>query len=115
MLDAMRDDCELPRAEDELFVFQLQAQPTLHHQKQLIFPVVMMPDELALKLRELHETVVHFAHDLRAPLVLKAAEHVGQIDFADRHSAARRVLVSTTVENSPFRSARATSWSSSDA
>src|SRR2546427_5469952 len=109
MLDAMRDDGELPGAEDELFIPELEAKPALHHQKQLIFPVVMVPDELALELRELHETVVDFAHDLRAPLVLKAAEHVGQIDFADRHSAARRVLVSTTVENSPFRSASATS------
>ncbi len=115
MFDAMRDDGELPGAEDKLFVLQREAKPALHHEKQLIFPVVMMPDELALELRELHEAIVHLANDLRAPLVLKPSEHFSQIDFADRHIAARRVLVSTTVENSPFRSARATSWSSSDA
>src|SRR6266550_1201207 len=77
----------------------------------------MVPHELALELRELHEVVVHGTDDFGTPLILKPAEHFGEIDLADggAHDArSRSVLVSTTAENSPFRSARATSCTSSD-
>src|SRR5258705_7636289 len=121
MLDAVRDDDELARLDYEVAVPQLHPQPALHDQKKLVLAIVMVPDELALEFRELHETVVYLTNDFGTPLVLKAAEHLGEIDFADgragrAHDArSKTVLVSRTVENSPFRSASAMSWTSSDA
>src|SRR3989441_10586835 len=115
MLDAVWNDDELARLDHEVLVSQLHPQPALHDQKQLILVLVMVPDELTLELGELDEVVVHLAHDFGTPLILKPAEHLGEIDFADTHEArSRTVSVSTTVENSPFRSARATSCTSSD-
>src|SRR6266699_3536337 len=83
MLDAVRDDDELARLDHEVAVPQLHPQPALHDQKQLVLPLVVMPDELALEFRELHEAVVYLADDLGTPLILKPAEHLGEIDFAD--------------------------------
>src|SRR5689334_3923381 len=115
MLNAVRDDDELARLDHKVGISQLHPQPALHDQKQLILVLVMVPDELTFELRELHVSVIYFAHDLGTPLILKPAEHFGEIDFADAHDArSRMVLVSTTAENSPFRSARATSCTSSD-
>src|SRR3954462_9833918 len=115
MFHAMRNDREFSRSQDEIFVTQLEAQLAFHHEEQLVFPLVMMPHEFALQLHELDQTVVHFAHDLGTPMLLKPAEHVGQIYRAGvvHDARSRTVLVSTTVENSPCRSARATSWTSS--
>src|SRR5439155_8922870 len=116
MLDAVRDDDELARLDHEIAVSQLHAQPALHDEKQLVLTLVVVPDELARELRELHETVVDLPDDLGTPLILKPAEHLGEIDLADVHETrSSTVLVSSTVENSPFRSARATSCTRSDA
>src|SRR5258706_12680109 len=120
MLNAVRDNDELARLDHEVGVSQLHPQTALHDQKQLVLALVMVPDELALELRELHEVVIHRADNLRTPLILKPAEHFGEIDLADRlggaHDArSRTVFVSTTAENSPLRSASATSCTSSDA
>src|SRR5216684_8934250 len=117
MLDAVRNDDELARLDHEVLVSQLHPEPTLYDQKQLVFALVMVPDELACELGELHQVVVHRADDLGTPLILKPAEHLGEVDLADggAHEArSSTVLVSTTVENSPFRSASATSCTSSD-
>src|SRR5436309_1574599 len=106
MLDAVRNDDELARLDHEILVSQLHSPPALHDQKQLILAVVVVPDELALELRELHQVVVHRADDLGTPLILKPPEHLGEIDLADggaggAHEArSSTVLVSTTVENS---------------
>src|SRR5258705_9541299 len=83
MLDSVRDDDELARLDYEVAVPQLHPQPALHDQKQLVLALVMVPDELALEFRELHETVVYLADGFGSPLILKAAEHLGEIDFAD--------------------------------
>src|SRR2546421_7514789 len=99
VLDAVRDDREFSGAEDQIPLAQLE-------------PV---PDELALELDELHQAVVDLTDDLGTPVILKAAEHLDEIDRANRHIAARTVLVSTTVENSPLRSASATSCNSAEA
>src|SRR5437588_7966260 len=118
MLDAVRNDDELAWLDHEVLVSQLHPQPALHDQKQLVLMLVVMPDEFTLELGELYEGVVHLADDFGTPLILKPAEHLGEIHLADggAHDArSRTVLVSRTVENSPFRSARATSWMSSDA
>src|SRR5882672_5065463 len=81
MLDAVRDDDELTRLDHEVAVPQLHPQPTLHDQKELVLTLVMVPDEFALEFRELHETVVYLADDFGTPLILKAAKHLGEIDF----------------------------------
>src|SRR6266576_3817015 len=118
MLDAVRNDDELARLDHEVPVSQLHSKPALHDEEQLILAVVVVPDELALELGELDQVVVHLADDLGTPLILKPAEHLGEIDLANGGAHMARsstVLVSTTVENSPFRSASATSCTSSDA
>src|ERR1039457_4289708 len=73
MLDAARNDDEFARMNDDLafdaILAHLHAQPTLDHEEQLVFVVVVMPHELSLQLHKLHVKVVHLAHDLRAIVI----------------------------------------------
>src|SRR5437867_12023341 len=118
MLDSVWDDDELTRLDHEILVAQLHAQPALHDQEQLILAVVVVPDELALELRERHQVVVHRADDLGTPLILNPPEHLDEIDLADGRAGATHEarsstdLVSTTVENSPLKSASTTASTS---
>src|ERR1039458_8399897 len=57
------------------------AEAAFHHQKHLVFMLVMMEDELALKLTELHHLAVQFGGDVRLPVFRDLGEFVGDIDF----------------------------------
>src|SRR5437667_7900244 len=65
VLDAARDDDELTGADVAVAVAQLHAQAAGHDEEQLVLGVVMVPDELATQLDDLHVHVVHVADDLR--------------------------------------------------
>src|SRR5207253_2929756 len=74
-----RDDHELPFAHPHLAVAELEQQPALHDEKQLVLQLVMMPHELAFDLDELDVAVVELAHDLRAPVLVELPEFLGQV------------------------------------
>ena len=55
--------------------------PTLDHQEQFVLGLVMMPNELALKLDELHVRVIHLPDDLRAPMIRELPELLLEVHF----------------------------------
>src|SRR3546814_2904148 len=52
--------------------------------------LVVVPVELAGEFRELHEGVIEFARDLRAPVIAEATERLAKIDFVHVGSLAYR-------------------------
>src|SRR5262245_29535470 len=68
MLDAARNDDELSRLDLTHFVSKLHPQQTGQDEEELVFGLVMMPDELALQLDQLHSLSVEFADDARSPV-----------------------------------------------
>src|SRR3546814_4453291 len=51
------------------------------HQEQFVLMLVVVPVELAGEFRELHEGVIEFARDLRAPVIAEATERLAKIAF----------------------------------
>src|SRR3546814_2465784 len=68
--------------------------------------LVVVPVELAGEFRELHEGVIEFARDLRAPVIAEATERLAKIDFVHVGSLAYSVHESVRV---PIRSEEHTS------
>src|SRR5262245_20971274 len=54
MLDAARNDQELPRLERDVLIAELHREATVDDQEQLVLMLVVMPHELALELHQLH-------------------------------------------------------------
>ena len=88
MLDAAGHHDELARPHVPVATPELQAQPSLHDEEELVFPLVVVPDELAAELDELHVHVVDLAHDLGRPVIGEPAERLGQVH--DLHRGASR-------------------------
>src|SRR3546814_4361099 len=59
--------------------------------------LVVVPVELAGEFRELHEGVIEFARDLRAPVIAEATERHAKIDFVHVGSLAYSVHESVRV------------------
>src|SRR3546814_8372800 len=59
--------------------------------------LVVVPVELAGEFRELHEGVIEFARDLRAPVIAEATERLAKIDFVHVVSIAYSVHESVRV------------------
>src|SRR3546814_8187714 len=59
--------------------------------------LVVVPVELAGEFRELHEGVIEFARDLRAPVIAEATERLAKIDFVHVGSLAYSVHESVRV------------------
>jgi hypothetical protein len=74
MLHAARNDEKFPLVHQRFVIAKTHAQRTLYDEKQLVFGIVMMPDELAFDLHGLYVTVIQFANNPRIPMVLKFAE-----------------------------------------
>ena len=83
VLDAARDDDQLPRLEYDIAVAELHAHPPGGDEEQLILPIVVVPDELALEPDHLHVGVVQLGDDLRAPRLVESRELLGQVDLVD--------------------------------
>ena len=65
-------------------VFEIaHPKPTLHHEEQLIFIIVMMPDKLTLQFHDFYVRVVDFAHDLRRVVFRELRELFAEIHFPD--------------------------------
>lgn len=60
---------------------QFDEQLAFHHEKQLVFIFVMMPDKLAFELDELDVGVVQLADDFGASIIREDAELLGDVDF----------------------------------
>jgi hypothetical protein len=80
VLDASGNHEKLSGIELDVAVSQLDRQPTVDNQEQLISVVVGMPDELALELDDLDLVVVKPRHRLRRPVLRKPREHPAKIN-----------------------------------
>src|SRR5262245_59232531 len=74
VLNAFWHDEKLARLQDDLLIAQQKAQPALHHQKELILCLVLMPDKLPLDLDQFDIRVVQLARNPGIPMVLKKRE-----------------------------------------
>src|SRR5579883_1876345 len=81
VLDAARHDQELPLLQPHLAVAELHPEPPADDQEQLVLRVVVVPDEGALELDELHHLAVQLADDLRAPLLTDSGQLLRQVDL----------------------------------
>src|SRR6516164_8222780 len=69
MLHAVRYYQEFAFPHDFLAVSEAHAQCAFYHQEQLVFLLVMMPNEFALEFHGLHMEIVHFANNARIPII----------------------------------------------
>ncbi len=83
MLDTVGDDDKLTLVDVDAPVSQFHPQPSLHYEEQFVLGFVMMPDELAFEFDELYVTVIHLAHDFRAPVLIKRTEFLSQAGLFD--------------------------------
>ena len=89
MLDAARDDEELSLAELDVPVAQLDRQPPLEDEKEIVGVGVRVPDELAFDLPDLDLVVVVVADDPRLEVLVEGRELLREIDgLVQRYSAA---------------------------
>src|SRR5690242_6203665 len=90
MLDSVRHDEKFAGLQlDDLFA-EFDPHPAAPDEKQLIFVVVMVPGENALKFYQLHFLAIEFADDLRPPMFAEGAEFFGEVYFLHRSIIARR-------------------------
>jgi hypothetical protein len=80
MLDHARDDDKFAGANDGLMVAKLHAQDAFDDQEELIFVLMMMPEELALEFDDLNIAIVDPANDVRFVMFGEERELLLQID-----------------------------------
>ena len=89
MLHPAGDDEELSLAELNVPVAQLDRQPPLQDEKEVVRVGVRVPDELALELPDLNLVVVVVADDPRLEVLVEGRELLREIDgLVQRYSAA---------------------------
>src|SRR5215470_8691891 len=69
MLDASRHDEEFTLAHKSVAVAKFHAEHAFYNEKELVFIVVMMPDEFAFKLGGFYIMIVQFADDFGTPIL----------------------------------------------
>src|SRR6516162_8620873 len=79
MLDAVGNDDKLALADDRFMGAELHAQRAFHHQKELVFVIVMMPDERAFQFYRFYREIVDFAEDVGIEVILEFREFIRQI------------------------------------
>lgn len=80
MLHAARDDEELSLAELNVPVAELDRQPPLQDEKEVVRVGVRVPDELALDLPDLNLVLVVVADDARLEVLVEGRELLREID-----------------------------------
>jgi hypothetical protein len=80
MLHTARDDEELSLAELDVPVPQLDRQPPLQDEKEVVRVGVRVPDELALELPDLNLVVVVVADDPRLEMLVEGRELLREIN-----------------------------------
>jgi hypothetical protein len=81
VLDALRDDVQLPRAELDVTVAELDRQASGDDEEEVVRVGMRMPDELALDLADLDLVVVVVADDLRLERLVERRELPREIDL----------------------------------
>jgi len=74
MLDAMGNDDEFAFANYGFMIAKLHAQHAFDHEEKFVFNIVMVPDEFAFDLDDLHRAVVDDAYLALIPKVGEGAE-----------------------------------------
>src|SRR6266852_4047585 len=80
MLDASRDNDELALADDGFMVAEFHAQRAFDDEEELVFDVMVMPDEFTLELDGLHRAIIDFANYAGMAVVGEAAELFFEVD-----------------------------------
>ena len=89
VLHAARDDEQLALAELDVPVVQLDRQPPLEDEEEVVSVGVRVPDELALDLPDLDLVLVVVADDPRLEVLVDGRELLSEIDrLVQRYSAA---------------------------
>ena len=81
VLDSPRDHDELAFLELNGLVAEFDAKPSFDHEEHLVFILMVMPDEFAFQLVELHQLAVEFTCDVWLPVFVDLGEFRGEIDF----------------------------------
>lgn len=97
MLYTLGDDIELPGLQCYGPVFELQAEHSFQYEKEFVFVWMMMPDEVALYLGQLHLLAVQRSHYPRVPVIEDGGEFLFQIHSFPVH---RRILSEATARPS---------------
>src|SRR3974377_1085317 len=79
MLDAVGDDDKLALADERFMSAELHAQWAFHDQKELVFALVMMPDERAFQFYRFYREIVDFTDDAGIEVILEFREFIRQI------------------------------------
>jgi hypothetical protein len=69
MFNAPRNDQELSFLEPNVPIPELHAESALHHEKQLVLVIVMVPHERAQELDQLDLLAIELSGDFRAPVL----------------------------------------------
>lgn len=81
MFDATWDDQELAWHEDDVLISKSDQELAGYNEKEFVFMVMFVPDELSMKLCQFNELVVEFPCDSGVPEVMELAEFLLQIDL----------------------------------
>ena len=81
VFDTPRNDQELAFVEFDDSIAKMDGQMAAEDQEELVLALVMMPDELAFELRELHVLAIELADDPRAPAFRELLELFREIDL----------------------------------
>jgi len=90
VLDAARDDEELPRFERHVALAHLYGELDLGHEEQFVGVVVRMPSELALELDHLDLVFVQPGHRLGRPKLGEQRQLLGNVNRTVRHGVKYR-------------------------
>src|SRR5207245_6311543 len=111
VLDASRYHDEFALLQPHLPVTELDAEAPFDHQEQLVFVLMMMPDELPFQLVELYQLAVELGGDVGLPILPDTGEFLGDVYLF--HFLLRKVLArpaslekkSGTADSSPAEAA----------
>src|SRR6516165_8933444 len=87
MLNALGNNQELTLFQPDITIPVLHPEPPFHHQEQLVFMVMLVPHEFALKLHQLDMLPVQLTDDLRAPVIVEQGELLPDVHLGDRSAA----------------------------
>jgi hypothetical protein len=65
MFHFTRDDYKFAFADNGFVIAKLHAQCAFYHKEELVFVIMMMPDEFAFEFNNLYIAIVYFADDMR--------------------------------------------------
>src|SRR5262249_27577153 len=78
---AFRDDVHVAGVEFDLFILELNKQPSTHDQEQFVFILVVVPCQLAFDFCDLHVLVVDTADHFRRPVVGNLVKTLLKVNF----------------------------------